>query len=145
PQPPQDGEAVEARKRDVEDHQVVEVVAEGAVGVLAVIDQVDRVRGLRARARARQQGRDRLRRPGSAPPQSSTNTSSRFLRIAGSATMTSRIADATMNPRLIGLVKNTSGSPRESSMARLRFSSISGPRMKPRIIGAGSHSSLTHT
>ena len=40
---------------------------------------------------------------------------------------------------------NTDGSPRESSIARRRFSSIIGPRMKPRISGAGSHSSLTHT
>src|SRR2546429_3201653 len=44
---------------------------------------------------------------------------------------------AMMKPALIGLVTKVLGSPRESSIARLRFSSISGPRMKPRIIGAG--------
>src|SRR5215510_4028398 len=74
---------------------------------------------------------------------SSANASSRFARIAGRATITSRIAEAIMKPRLIGFWKNTNGSPRERSIARRRFSSIRGPRMKPRIIGAGSHSSLT--
>ncbi len=43
-----------------------------------------------------------------------------------------------------GLMK-THGSPRESSIARRRFSSIKGPRMKPRISGAGSQPSLTQT
>src|SRR3977135_2161500 len=42
-----------------------------------------------------------------APEVSSTNTSSRFLRIAGSATTTSRIVAAMMNAALIGLVRNT--------------------------------------
>ena len=51
--------------------------------------------------------------------------------------------DAMRKPALIGLVKNTIGSPRDSSIARRRFSSIRGPRMKPSSKGAGSHSSLT--
>ena len=45
---------------------------------------------------------------------------------------------------LIGFegLMNTNGSPRDSSIARRRFSSISGPRMKPRISGAGSQLEL---
>ena len=43
----------------------------------------------------------------------------------------------------IGRVRNTVASPRAISMARRRFSSISGPSTKPRIIGAGSKSCLT--
>jgi hypothetical protein len=39
-------------------------------------------------------------------------------------------------------VTNVVGSPRDSSIARRRFSSIIGPRMKPRISGAGSQRSF---
>ena len=45
-------------------------------------------------------------------------------------------------PALIGRSIKTSGLPREMRSARRRFSSMSGPRMKPRSSGAGSHFSL---
>ena len=44
----------------------------------------------------------------------------------------------------IGRVKNTVTSPRAISMARRRFSSISGPSTKPSSKGAGSKSCLTN-
>ena len=46
------------------------------------------------------------------------------------------------SPALIGRVTNTLGSPRDSSSARRRFSSIIGPRMKPSSSGAGSQLEL---
>ena len=54
--------------------------------------------------------------------------------------MSSEIAS---RPAEIGRVRNTVASPRAISMARRRFSSISGPSTKPRIIGAGSKSCFT--
>ena len=42
--------------------------------------------------------------------------------------------------RLMGRVQKTAGSPRDSSSARLRFSSIIGPSTKPSSSGAGSTS-----
>ena len=50
-----------------------------------------------------------------------------------------------INLPLIGRCRKIMGSPLEIRMARRRFSSISGPRTKPRIIGAGSHSSRVNT
>src|SRR6266850_2333712 len=73
----------------------------------------------------------------------STKASSRFLRTVGATTTASRRPAMRSMVRLIGRWKNTSGSPRDKSIARRRFSSIKGPRMKPRIRGAGSHSSFT--
>ena len=52
---------------------------------------------------------------------------------------------AIMNPRLIGRVKNTEGSPCEISSALRRFSSIIGPSTNPSSIGTGLHSSILHT
>ena len=52
---------------------------------------------------------------------------------------------AISRPRLIGRLRKIIGSPLEIRMARRRFSSISGPSTKPRIIGAGSHSSRMKT
>ncbi len=72
----------------------------------------------------------------------SWNASSRFRLICGRATMTISAAAAISSPSDSGRVTNTVGSPRDSSMARRRFSSIIGPRMKPRISGAGSQRSL---
>ena len=50
--------------------------------------------------------------------------------------------DAANKPADKGRVTNTLQSPRESNMARRRFSSIIGPRMKPNSKGAGSMPSL---
>ena len=49
---------------------------------------------------------------------------------------------STRSVALIGRVTNTAGSPRESSSARRRFSSIIGPSTKPSSSGAASQSSL---
>ena len=43
----------------------------------------------------------------------------------------------------IGRSRKTIGSPREITIERRRFSSISGPRMKPSTSGAGSRPNLT--
>ncbi|OJU36889.1 MAG: hypothetical protein BGN94_04125 [Rhizobiales bacterium 68-8] len=50
----------------------------------------------------------------------------------------SKPSASSRNTRLVGRVTNTLQSPRERSSVRRRFSSNSGPRMKPRISGAGS-------
>ena len=63
--------------------------------------------------------------------------------IAGRMARTSRNSAMASKVAEIGRVRNTVASPRAISMARRRFSSISGPRMKPRIIGAGSQPSFT--
>src|SRR6201999_875233 len=74
---------------------------------------------------------------------SSTNTSSRFLRIIGKSAMTIRIAAIASSTPEIGRGRKVVGSPRAISMARRRFSSISGPSTKPSSIGAGSKSVFT--
>ena len=56
--------------------------------------------------------------------------------------MTSSASDISSSSALIGRSTNTIGSPRERYMARRKFSSISGPRMKPRMNGAGSAPTL---
>src|SRR5262249_24528497 len=75
----------------------------------------------------------------------SWNTSSRLERIVGNATMMRSSSAAIKRPRLIGRCRKIIGSPPEMRMARRRFSSISGPSTKPRIIGAGSHCSRVKT
>mgnify|MGYP001554609401 CR=1 FL=1 len=60
---------------------------------------------------------------------SSTKASSRRLLTAGISTMTSSSRAAANRPAEIGRVTNTLQSPRDSSSARRRFSSIIGPRM----------------
>jgi len=55
-------------------------------------------------------------------------------RLAKSVTTAAIMSSANDN----GRVKNVVGSPRDNSIARRRFSSIIGPRMKPRISGAAS-------
>src|SRR5712692_10409599 len=100
------------------------------------------------RPRPRPQPRRRPRRRAVAAGEeplahASTKASSRFLRTVGATTTASRRPAMRSMVRLIGRWKNTSGSPRDKSIARRRFSAMSGPRMKPRISGAGSHSSFT--
>ena len=60
----------------------------------------------------------------------------------GAAIATSSTTAAIRKLAEIGRVTNTPASPWAIIRARRRFSSIIGPRMKPRIIGAGSQSSL---
>src|SRR4029453_18086385 len=75
----------------------------------------------------------------------SWNASSRFLRNAG-ATISSNSSPAiTSIASESGPVKNVVGSPRDSNIARRRFSSIIGPSTKPSSSGAGSHSSFRNT
>ena len=69
----------------------------------------------------------------------------RVLRTFGSTMMSTSAAAISSMTSDSGRVKNTVGSPRESSNARRRFSSIIGPSTKPSSSGAGSHSSLTKT
>ena len=83
----------------------------------------------------------RAARPG-ARGHSSTKASSRLFFTAGSSTMTSSSAAAASRPADSGRVTNTLQSPRDSSSARRRFSSIIGPRIRPSNKGAGSVPSL---
>ena len=76
--------------------------------------------------------------------QSSTKASSRLFLTAGSSTMISINKPAASKPADNGRVTNTLQSPRDSSSARRRFSSIIGPRMKPSSRGAGSQPSFTN-
>ena len=63
--------------------------------------------------------------------------------MAGNATMAISNAAAISNPADKGRVTKVEKSPRESSMARRRFSSIIGPSTNPSSSGAGSISSYT--
>ena len=58
--------------------------------------------------------------------------------------MISRMMAVVSKTPEIGRVKNTVTSPRAISMARRRFSSVSGPSTKPSSMGAGSKSCLTN-
>src|SRR5262245_15912135 len=72
----------------------------------------------------------------------STNTSSRRLRIIGKAAITSRPAAKAISTPEIGRVMKTVASPRAISIARRKFSSISGPSTNASTSGAGSKSCL---
>jgi DNA-binding transcriptional LysR family regulator len=77
---------------------------------------------------------------------SSTKASSRLFLIDGSSHDDDQQQGAhASRPADSGRVTNTLQSPRDSSSARRRFSSIIGPRMKPSSSGAGSHPSLMNT
>src|SRR6185312_7086196 len=78
-------------------------------------------------------------------PSSSWKASSRAFLMLGRAISTSRIAVAISRPRLIGLCRNTIGSPRDSSMARRKYSSICGPSTRPSRKGAPSQPSREKT
>lgn len=71
-------------------------------------------------------------------PSSSAKTRPRVVRIKGAQRTTISRAVNARKARLIGRRTNTGGSPCEITKARRRFSSISGPRMKPSRSGAGS-------
>src|ERR1043166_3936404 len=73
----------------------------------------------------------------------SVNTSSRLRFTAGSTRITSSATDIASSSALIGRSTNTIGLPRDRYIARRKFSSISGPRMNPRMNGAGSAPTLT--
>ncbi len=62
--------------------------------------------------------------------------------MAGSSTTTTISAAAVSSVADSGRVMKVVQSPRDSSSARRRFSSIMGPRMKPSSSGAGSQPSL---
>src|SRR6185295_14835398 len=63
----------------------------------------------------------------------------------GSSTESIANAASASKVALIGRCKKTIGSPRDSSMARRRYSSIRGPRIYANNIGAGSAPSLEKT
>src|SRR4029453_3798264 len=73
----------------------------------------------------------------------SWNASSRVLRNCGSTIRATTATVAARRTADIGRSKNTIGSPREMTKDRLRFSSMSGPRMNPKTSGAGSHPNLS--
>lgn len=77
---------------------------------------------------------------GSEPTRSrhSWKISSRLRFRAGSTTTTRRAAATASRLAETGRVRKLVASPRESDIARRRFSSIIGPRMKPSSSGAGS-------
>src|SRR5690606_19854248 len=76
---------------------------------------------------------------------SSTNVSSRFLRIDGSATNTTRNIATANSDADSGRSTKVMKSPRDNSSARRKFSSIMGPSTRPKRSGAPSHFSLDHT
>ena len=67
------------------------------------------------------------------------------LRTAGAAITIKMSTVATINPRLIGRVTNTEGSPRDTCSVRRKFSSTIGPSTNPSIIGTGLQSSILQT
>ena len=73
---------------------------------------------------------------------SSTKASWRLDLMEGKATMMSSSSATASKLADKGRVTNTLQSPRDKSMARRRFSSIIGPKMKPNNKGAGSMPSL---
>src|SRR5438445_7730375 len=75
-------------------------------------------------------------------PEPSTKTSSRVLLKAGISTLHIAKTASPSKVALIGRWTNTHGFPRESNIARRRYSSINGPRMKASSMGAGSQPSL---
>ena len=75
-------------------------------------------------------------------PQSSTNASCLFLLMAGESTTININTAKASNPAEMGRVTNVDQSPRDSNIARRKFSSIMGPRMKPGMSGAGSQPNL---
>ena len=66
------------------------------------------------------------------------NVFSLRLAIEGIIVATRNISASIKRVKLNGRVKKTVGEPREIVMARRRYSSIIGPRMKPKSMGAGS-------
>ena len=66
------------------------------------------------------------------------NVFSLRLAIEGIIVATRNISASIKRVKLNGRVKKTVGEPREIVMARRRYSSIIGPRIKPKSMGAGS-------
>ena len=62
--------------------------------------------------------------------------------MAGKSTSRSRNKAIINRTNEIGRVKKVEGSPRDNKRALLRFSSIIGPKINPKISGAGSQRSL---
>src|SRR5258706_5067610 len=72
-------------------------------------------------------------------------SSSLVLRNDGSSTESIASMATASNVALIGRCTKTHGLPRDSSIARRKYSSINGPRIKANSIGAGSQPSLENT